>query len=131
MLRFGIRLYPLSGEDSDKLAALHAMARTDFLASDWYRLPQRCILVPPGPHASLVGAALVGQLRSAPYREEAFDQVWKRLPDFNIVSDDGARAIKLPSPKPLLRVETVLWEFPDGRLLFPPQDGRDTLFMEI
>ena len=38
---FGARLYVLSGDDESKLSTLRSLAQSDYLAAQWFPIPER------------------------------------------------------------------------------------------
>jgi len=126
ILRLAGRAYALEGDDEDKLAILRALAKTDFLATPWHKVPANFKM--NGPDGKVMrGIAHVSMLSVESSHAELFrplmDELESTLPDqLRCVGGDYA-VFKLNLPDAPLAVTTVVMEYDDGRLV-PMVSGR-------
>lgn len=118
ILRLAGRTYALQGEDEDKLAILRVLAKTDFLATPWHKVPTNFKM--NGPDGRVMrGIAHASMLSIESSHAELFrplmDELAGTVPE-QLRSVGGDYAVfKLELPEAPLSVTTVVMEYEDGR----------------
>ena len=120
VMRLAGRAYVMEGSDDDKLTLLHQLARSDFLAAPWVKVPANfAINNPEGQamkgvaHASLVSIESSHAHMFAPLIES----LAKELPDQVREVNGEYVSFKAELPQDPLCVTTVIIEHDDGRLV--------------
>lgn len=119
IVRLAGKAYVLEGDDKMKLSILHTLAATDWLSSNWEKVPANfslngtdgqemkgvahaSMLVDPSSHAYLFGPLM--------------EVLAKNLPEQMRCTDGNYEPFKLELPQEPLTVTTVIMEYEDGRL---------------
>ncbi len=119
IVRLAGKAYVLEGDDKTKLSILHMLAATDWLSSNWEKVPANFTLNGPDgkkmkgvAHSSVLADPSSHAYLFGPLMEEKA----KNLPEQMRCIEGDYEPFKLELPQEPLTVTTVIMEYQDGRL---------------
>lgn len=120
ILRLAGKTYVLQGNDADKLALLHQLAKSDFLGATWHKVPANFSVSDP-VYGVMEGAAQASMLSDPKYHDTLFSPLLEHLartvPEQLSCVDGEYKVFRLELPQEPLLVSTIVMENEDGTLL--------------
>ncbi len=120
ILRLAGKTYVMQGADAEKLALLHQLAATDFLAAPWHKVPAN-FTIHHTDFGEMKGAAQASMISDPYYHQNLFGPLIERLAQSipeQVRSVNGEyQKFRLEIPNEPLCVSTIVMENEDGTLV--------------